>query len=500
MNMEFDYIIVGGGSAGAIMARRLADANVGTVVLIEAGKSDEGDETLLDITRVYDQSPEMDWGFAASRFPQGPADLNYSRAKVLGGCGSHNDCAYIEPPPSDFEEWIRLGAEGWGPQDTQRYFRKLREVISVEKRPASHPLSAAFLNAGRELGLEVVDFATHPGAGIGMLSLNAKGRLRQSSSVAYLHPLKQAPRNLCIMTETFVSRIIFRGINTVGCETDRGNIIARREVIVTAGAIQTPQLLMTSGIGDAGHLTEFGITPVINLPGVGQNLMDHFSSSVIFKTREPIPPWDVSPYEAIMMLNISGRQATPDVLCHFGLSVGSPDGRHGADSAKSQYRTDLVDIAPNIARPKSRGQVRIKAQDPRVSPVIDLGYFTDRDGSDMALMLSALKFCRQFGETNSFRSVIKREKSPGVGLGSDDELILHILNTCETVYHACGTCKMGDRADPLSVVTPDLRVKGVRGLRVCDASIIPSIPSVNINSTVMMIGERGADLIAHDVS
>lgn len=494
--MEVDYVVIGGGSAGCIIARRLADANVGTVALIEAGRSDENDPVMLDIFRVYEQTAATDWGFSAATLPGGPASLNYSRAKVLGGCGSHNDCAYVVPPASDFDAWTALGAKGWGPEEAAFYFRRMEERVRIETRPPTHPVTAAFLRAGEELGLANVRFREGVRPGIGMLSLNATGRLRQSTSVAYLHPLADLPDNLVLLTETMVTRLLLEDGAAVGCETTRGIVRARAEVIVAAGSIQSPQLLMVSGIGDAEHLRAHGIASLADLPGVGRNLADHYSAAAVFELREPVPTWDVTPYESIMMLRIDPDAPAPDSLCHFGLCVGSPTGRHG-EGANARPE-NFVDIAPNVTRPKSRGRVSLASPDMRDAPRIELGYFSDPEGYDLRIMTAALRFARRFIEAPAFRAIALREVAPGPDVVGEDELAAYVRARCETVYHACGTCRMGRADDPGAVLTPDLRVRGIDRLRVCDASAFPTMVTVNINSTVMMLAEKAAELILAD--
>lgn len=497
--MEFDYIVIGSGSSGAIIARRLADADIGTVGLIEAGKLDENNPSMMDISRLYEQTAETDWGFMASTLDRSPFHLNYSRAKILGGCGNHNDCAYLVPPGSDFDSWERLGASGWGRDGVRPYFHRLEERVQIETRPSTHPISAAFLKAGQELGLDEVAFRQRIGPGVGMLSLNAIGRFRQSSSVVYLHPLRALPHNLHIIPETMATRLIVRDGEAVGCETTRGDIFARAEMIVAAGSIQSPQLLMASGIGEPTQLQDFGIAPVATLPGVGRNLTDHFSASTVIELGQPVPPWEITPYEAVMLLRIDDDAPAPDSLCHFGLKPANANGRHGeasgTDPASGQNR---VDIAPNAARPRSRGEIRLASADMRHAPVIRLNYFSDPDGYDLRIVREALRFARRFAGTPTFRRLAAREVSPGPDVVTDDEIAHYIRSTCETVYHASGTCRMGRPDDPACVVTPDLRVRGVGRLRVCDASVFPTMVTVNINSTVMMIAEKASDLIIAD--
>lgn len=495
-NPTFDYLIVGGGSAGAIIARRLADAGIGTVALIEAGPADEGVACLMDVSRLSEQPASLDWGFLASTIDSEPPRLNYSRAKVLGGCGTHNDCAWLVPPENDFLEWERLGATGWGPQEMGTHIDRLLSQVAVETRPDSHPVSAAFLQAGQELGLAHVQFSEEIAPGIGMLPLNAIGKYRQSSSVAYLHPLSTLPKTLEIFHETFVSRILIEAGRAIGVETSRGPIHARREVIITAGSIQSPQLLMTSGIGEAQHLQSLGIPVVADVSGVGQNLADHYSSAVVFELKEPVPAWDVTPYESIMLLKVDADAPSPDCLCQFGLKPGNPSGRHGEKSTfQSGDQGRLIDIASNATRPRSRGDVRLVTADMRDKPAIRLNYLSDPEGYDLRIISEGIRFARRFIETRSFGTIALRETAPGPNILKDDEIADYIRSNLETVYHAAGTCRMGSNDDPGVVVDSALRVKNVDGLRVCDASVFPSMVTVNINCSVMIVAERAAATI-----
>mmetsp|Transcript_18343 Transcript_18343/g.29471 ORF Transcript_18343/g.29471 Transcript_18343/m.29471 type:complete len:926 (+) Transcript_18343:11700-14477(+) len=493
MKREFDYLIIGGGSAGAVLARRLADADIGTVCLIEAGSADENDPTQLDIRRIQEQSKELDWGFMATRVEGTVQDLNYLRAKSLGGCGNHNDCAWLIPPDGDFERWTSGGATGWDPKAMKPIFDKIHDQLNVDRPAPDHPVTRAFLQAAGEQGLASVDLLNSFQSGAGMIPLNARGPLRESASVAYLHPLDRLPDRLTLYTDTLAHELIFDGTRVTGCRTDRGDLVVRREVIVAAGSIGTPHLLMVSGIGDAADLHASGISPRVDLPGVGRNLMDHFSASVVFDLPDDIPPWKVTPYEAMMLIRAGSGDTPADCLVHFGLMAGSAEGRETGLSGPIKSRS--FDLAPNVMRPESRGQVSLLGKDIGTPPRIDLRYFSDPEGNDLKLVRNALQFCLRFGDTQAFRSLGATLQRPVFADMSDTALDDYILNTCETVYHACGTCRMGSLDDPNTVVGPDLAVKGVQGLRVCDASVFPEIVSVNINATVMAVAEKGANYI-----
>ncbi|MBV4458478.1 GMC family oxidoreductase [Pseudomonas sp. COR58] len=497
--MTYDYIVIGGGSAGSIIARRLADADIGSVLLIEAGPADEGVPAMMDISRLFELDARTDWGFLAEPTRHSDRRLTYSRARMLGGCGNHNDCAYLVPPPADFDAWRDLGADGWSGEEVLPYFERQKALVTLERRPERHPVSRAFLEAGVELGLAKVDFTQGVEPGIGMLTLNAKGRLRSSSSVAYLHPLSEGHDRLKILTDTLVRRIEFTGTVASACLTDKGRFAARREILLCAGSIQSPQLLLVSGVGDGAALRDLGIDVVHDSPGVGKHLVDHYSVPVIFETAEAVPEWDVTPYEAIAMLKTRPQGTSAESQIQLGLTAGWVNGRFGDEyEASAPKPRTVIALEPNVAISRSHGEVRITSADIAVPPAIDLNYLSDAEGHDEDVLLASVRFCRRLGQTQGLRSIIRRELSPGPEVQSEAELRQYIRDNCQTYYHASGTCRAGAADDPLAVLTPDLKVKGVSGLRVCDASVFPAMVSVNINATVMMVGEKAADLIIRE--
>ena len=478
-----DYLIIGGGSAGCVIAKRLSEKSNGRIILLEAGHSDEGDPAATDLHRLDEQTPDYDWGFMASTEAGRPAELNYARARILGGCANHNDCAFLRPPPSDFDEWERLGAAGWNDTAMAPYFDRVMERVTVEASP-QHPASRAFVEAGKELGLAEVDFTNSIRQGVGWFPLNAKGRMRQSSSIAYLHPLAALPKHLEVWTGALASKLIIENGKANGAETSRGEIRANRAVILAAGAIQTPQLMMVSGLGPAANLKDHGIDVVADLSGVGAHLLDHVAAPVVWETREPVAPWDICPFEATMMLILDQDAPAPDVLFHFGLRIRE---KYGEDP-RLAVKGPAVKASPNVTRARSQGSVRLSSGDFRDKPAIDLNYFSDP--YDLDLLLRAMRFTRGLLKTRSFQKLCKAEIHPGPDVETDDEWVDYIKQVCETVYHPCGTAAIG------SVVTPKLRVKGIQNLFVADASIFPSMITVNINCAVMMAAEKAADVIA----
>jgi choline oxidase len=482
VNHDCDYLIIGGGSSGAVVAKRLAERSAGRIILLEAGKADEGDPAAVDLTRLDDQTDDYDWGFSASTLAGSPPLLNYARARLLGGCANHNDCAFIRPPDSDFDDWERLGATGWNAAAMAPYWQRITDTITIETAPC-HPASRSFIEAGIEMGLAEVDFGREVREGVGLFPLNARGRLRQSSSVAYLHPLSALPKHLEVWTECMATRLIIEGGRAVGAETSRGIIRARKAVVMACGAIQTPQLMMVSGLGPAEHLKAHGIPVIADLPHLGRHLRDHVAAPVVWETHEPVSGWEICPFEATMMLTLEPGAPAPDILFHFGLRVREKYGDH------PRLGTDrpAVKASPNVTRAKSEGEISLSDRTMRDKPVINLNYFSDPD--DLALLLRAMKFTRKLGETAAMKKLCRAEIHPGPEVQTDDQWTDYIRSVCETVYHPCSTAAIG------KVVTPDLRVMGIDGLFIADASVFPSLITVNINAAVMMTAEKAADCI-----
>ncbi len=491
-----DYLVIGGGVAGCIIARRLADGQSGRVILLEAGPSDEGDRAATHLAHLDEQTAAYEWGFKAAPLAGGASEMHYSRAKILGGCANHNDCAFLIPPDSDFAHWERLGAKGWGRDGVRPFFARVDSMVAADTNAPRNPISEAFVQAGREMGLADIAFRERIAPGVGWFPLNIKGPLRQSTSAAYLHPIASLPANLDIQTGTFAERLLFKGKRCVGAITDRGTIHARREVILTAGALQSPQLLLLSGLGPAEDLRQLDIQVRADLPGVGAHLLDHVAAPVIWDLHNPVPDWKLTPFEAMMMIQIDALAPAPDALFHFGLRV-----REKYDlNPRQKTVTNGVKVSPNVARARSQGSLRLASPDPRSAPIINLNYFSDPDGYDQRILLAAMKFARRMIATPALDHLIRAEVAPGPDVVSDRQLMRYIKTVCETVYHPSGTCLMGDPGNPRTVVGSDLKVRGVEALRVADASVFPSMITVNIANTVMMVAEKAADAILADAA
>ena len=493
--MQCDYLVVGGGAAGCIVARRLAERADNHVILTEAGRSDEGDPVAMELARLDEQDESYDWGYLAQPTSTSTQPMFYNRAKMLGGCANHNDCAFLFPPASDFDRWVELGAEGWSYGDIVPAMLRVEAQLNIVPTPEGTELSRAFIDANLELGKPEVCFREHIVEGAGWFPLNVKGPIRQSSSIAYLHPIEQLPDNLEVVTETLVTRLKLNEGRVIGVETEHGSIDARREVILCAGSINSPQLLVVSGIGPGQELQRLGIPIEVDLPGIGQNLEDHAGVNIAAELHESSPAWELTPCEAVALLQIDADAPAPDVLTHFVLTLRDKytEARHFGEVEHG------FKISPNVTRPKSRGRLSWNGVDIHSQPKIELNYFSDAEGYDARIMLGALRFGRQLLETSALAPWIKRTILPEPGIETDDELLAFARETCETVYHPTSTCRMGSVEDPMTVVTPDLKVKGIDGLRVADASVFPGMVTVNICNTVMMLAERAAELIANDL-
>lgn len=494
----YDTIVVGGGTAGCVVAARLAAAGQ-QVALIEAGPSDAGRTEVLEVRRWPDLlGGALDWDFTIEAQPRGNSAIRHSRARVLGGCSSHNSCIAFVPPARDFIAWEQAGALGWGPDAVEPFFAKVAGMVPTAPVPPDNPVNAAVLQACANQGLPTVAFGEgdwfRPSAG--MFRLNVVDGIRQSASVAYLHG-PGVPQGLHVLTDTTVLGLEVTGGRCTGVRTPQG-VLAASEVVVAAGAFGSPQLLMLAGIGPAGHLRSVGIEPVVDLGGVGSNLQDHPEGVVVWSTARPVPEPIVQEWEVGIFANVHGGGSDePDLMFHLGLvpfdshttAMGYPTANHG------------VSLTPNVCRSRSRGTVRLRSRHPGDVPAIDFAYFTDPDGYDEGIMVAGVGMARRIMADAAMADWIDQELAPGPGVVGHDAISNYVRSTANTVYHPVGTCRMG--TDPGAspdgtagaVVDPDLRVHGVDGLRVADASVFPLIPSVNPAITTMMVGERCAHLM-----
>lgn len=503
---EYDYIVVGSGSAGSIVARRLVDSDIGRVLVIEAGPSDRG------IAEIHDPidwrslwGGEYDWAYKT--VPQqalGGRELAWPRGKVLGGSSSINGMIYVRGHRAVYDAWEADGCYGWGWESVFPLFLRSERhelgasqwhggagPLTVSRVPRDNPLTRAFLGAAEDIGIpQTPDFNGESLAGVGVVDTTTYGGERMSAGRAFLWPVEGNPR-LTLATRTHVSRIVVKNgrctsVEILGPNGVRREIRATQEVILSAGVIESPAILLRSGIGPREQLASLGIPTVVDLPGVGENLHDHLVSPVMFESRAPLPPRRGNSMDTMVFWKSHPDLQVTDLqplLMHFARPAdGYPAPEHG------------FTIGAGIARPKSRGRLTLRSADPFAQPALDPAYLTQR--YDREAMIAAVELAITIGDHDALKPFRKALIAPGPAELTREGLLDFVRRTCLTYHHQVGTNRMG--IDDDAVVDPELRVFGVEGLRVADASIIPTIPNVHTNAPTMMIGEKAAELVASD--
>jgi choline dehydrogenase len=525
--LEADFVIVGSGSAGSAMAYRLSEDGKHSVIVIEYGVTDAGPLIQMPSALSIPMNlPLYDWGFSSEPEPHlGGRVLATPRGKVIGGSSSINGMVYVRGHARDFDHWAEQGASGWAYADVLPYFKRMEASdggeagwrgtsgpLHVQRGTRTNPLYNAFIKAGNQAGFELTDdYNGSKQEGFGPMEQTIyKGR-RWSAANAYLRPaLKRQNVNL---VKGFARRIVMENQRATGVEIEaRGQvqiIKARREVILAASSINSPKILLQSGIGPAQHLKKHGIAVVSDRPGVGQNLQDHLELYIQQESIKPITlhsvlnPFSKALIGARWLLFKSGLGATnhfeaaaflrsapgvdyPDIQYHFIPAAVRYDGKAAAKSHGFQAHVGPM-------RSKSRGSITLRSPDPKDKPVIRFNYMSHAD--DWSDFRHCIRLTRDIFAQSAFDPFRGREISPGADVKSDEQLDDFIRQHVESAYHPCGSCRMGRADDQMAVVDPECRVIGVEGLRVADSSIFPRVTNGNLNGPSIMTGEKASDHI-----
>lgn len=495
MDQVYDHLVIGAGSAGCVVAARLAQAGR-RVSLIEAGPLEEHNEDILNLGHWPDLiGGALDYDFAIEPQPRGNSALRQPRGRVLGGTGSLNTCIAFIPPDVDFARWEAAGAVGWSAADVAPHYERALATLGSELGTLENLLSADFAAAAEVAGVPRASFAgARWEAGVGPVCSNRRGDRRRSTAVAYLLPLRQwrDEGRLHIQAETTVRRLLFARDRVVGVDTSAGNFYADGEIILCAGTFHTPQLLMLSGLGPVDELAVLGIAPRLELLGVGENLQDHPETTMGWETRVEPPLNDIRVWGIALFAALEeGGEA--QVMMHMGPNLNDTYA-HASGYPSAEWG---FSVTPNVMRPQSRGRIWLRSADPFAPPRIDFRYFQD-GGADEAVLVAGLRLARQIAQQEPLQDWIARELFPGPVVESDEALSRYARQVAGTSYHPVGSCRMGKAADPGVVVDPQLRVCGVENLRVADASVFPLQVGVNPNLTVAMIGERCAEWVLEE--
>lgn len=527
MNETFDYVIAGGGSAGCVLANRLSADPAITVCLVEAGPRDRHWQIKFPTgVAAAINHPEINWRYKSTLQPGlGDRPFMIPRGRVLGGSSSINGMVYFRGHPGDFEDWGKA-APGWSYRETLPYFKRSEDngfytdspyhgvggEMHVASPPRANPLVHSFLDAAKTLELPYcLDFNGPDPAGFGLRQATIRRGRRESMATAFLHPILQRP-NLTVLTDTMVDRVAFEGKRAIGLEVEsegkRRMLRARREVILSAGAYGSPAVLLRSGIGDAAALRSLDIKVVHDLPQVGQGLRDHSSAAIQIRTKDPtsyglsaraMPRniWNLVEYLLARKGPIGGNVFEATGFVRSQASVPRPDLQlvfMPAHRNANGFALPLghgYGILSIAARPKSFGKVSLASANPHDAPLIDPDFLSHPD--DIAVIRHGLKLARGLLSSNAFERYRGWEILPGPDVQSDVEWDAYIRRTAVTVHHPGCSCRMG--SDAQSVVDPELKVRGVEGVRIADASVFPTLVAGNTNAAVVMIAEKAADMI-----
>ncbi|WP_229737696.1 choline dehydrogenase [Primorskyibacter flagellatus] len=528
--MQADYVIVGAGSAGCAMAYRLAEAGR-SVLVIEHGGTDAGPFIQMPGALSYPMNMRRyDWGYQTEPEPHlGGRVLATPRGKVIGGSSSINGMIYVRGHARDFDTWAEMGADGWGYADVLPYYKRLEDwhdgghggvaswrgrggPLHVTRGSRVNPLTRAFVEAGRQAGYPVTgDYNGEQQEGFGPFDMTVWKGQRWSAANAYLKPALK--RENCDLIRAFARRVVIEEGRAVGVEISRGGRIetirAEREVILAASSLNSPKLLMLSGVGPAAHLAEHGIPVVADRAGVGQNLQDHLELYIQAAASRPVSlysywnlfgkayvgarwlltrtgPGASNQFESAAFIRSAAGVDYPDIQYHFLPIAIRYDGKASAEGHGFQAHTGPM-------RSPSRGSVTLRSANPEDAPVIRFNYMAHE--KDWADFRTAIRLTREIFAQKAFAPFYKHEIQPGKDVRTDDELNGFIREHVESAYHPCGTAKMGRRTDPHAVVDPEARVIGVDNLRLADSSVFPQITNGNLNAPSIMVGEKAADHI-----
>lgn len=524
--MRYDYVIIGAGSAGCVLANRLSVDPRVKVLLLEAGGPDTRREVHIPAAWVKTLKTEVDWEYYTE--PQDHVNgrrMLWPRGKTLGGSSAINAMIYIRGNRWDYDHWAELGNEGWSWDEVLPYFKKMENNArgaddyhgvggpwNITDAGFVNPMTRAFEDAAVNRGiLRTADFNGPMQIGVGFYQVNQKNGARHSAADAYLKPILDRP-NLTVVTHAHATKIVFEGKRAVGVAYQENGMPrearAEREVLLSGGAINSPQLLMLSGIGAADELRALGLDVVMDLPGVGQNLQDHLIGGVLYHALKPISlanalkPHNLIQYllfrRGMLLSNVAEGGAfiqlepnpsapyLPDVQYHFGPAFF-------VDQGQTPIEGHGFALGALVLRPKSRGWIKLRSADPLAPPIIQPNYLSDSEGHDLRLTLKGMRLAREILQAYPFDRYRGAEFLPGAHVQNDEDMAAYLRERAETLYHPVGTAKMGH--DPLAVVDESLKVHGVEGLRVVDASVMPVICSGNTNAPTMMIAEKAADMV-----
>ena len=525
--MRAEYVIIGAGSAGCAMAYRLTEAGH-SVIVIEFGGTDAGPFIQMPAALSYPMNmARYDWGYSSEPEPYlNNRRLACPRGKVIGGSSSINGMVYVRGHAKDFDHWAESGAQGWSYADVLPYYKRMENwrsgghggnkswrgrkgPLHISRGPRVNPLFKAFVKAGKQAGYETTDdYNGEKQEGFGPMEQTVYRGRRWSAANAYLRPAMKTGK--CQVVSALAERIVIEDGRAIGVAVAGGEVItAEREVILAASSINSPKLLMLSGIGPAAHLKEHGIDVVADSPGVGQNLQDHLELYIQMAASQPVTLykyWNLiskavigarwlftktglgasNQFESAAFIRTKAGVEYPDIQYHFLPIAVRYDGQAAAEGHGFQAHVGPM-------RSPSRGSVSLNSADPAEAPKIVFNYMSEaKDWEDFR---TCIRLTREIFAQDAFAPFVKHEIQPGEAVKSDEELDAFIAEHAESAYHPCGTCKMGRVDDPMAVVDPECRVIGVEGLRVADSSIFPHITNGNLNGPSIMVGEKASDHI-----